>query len=42
VTQLFSLPAGQPGELDDLSAEEQVALRSLQWEQENKVQAVQP
>ncbi len=46
VTQLFSLPAGQPGELDDLSAEEQAALRSLQWEQENlvhdKVQAVQP
>lgn len=31
VTQLFSLPAGQPGELDDLSAEEQAALRSLQW-----------
>src|SRR6266705_4552759 len=28
VTQLFSLPAGQPGELDDLSAEEQAALRS--------------
>jgi epoxide hydrolase len=46
VTQLFSLPAGQPGELDDLSAEEQEALDGLRWEEENlvhdKVQMVQP
>ncbi|HUC24179.1 MAG TPA: epoxide hydrolase [Streptosporangiaceae bacterium] len=46
VTQLFSLPAGQPGELDNLSAEEQEAMAGLQWEEENlvhdRVQMVQP
>jgi epoxide hydrolase len=46
VTQLFSLPAGQPGELDNPSAEEQAALEGLRWEEENlvhdKVQMVQP
>jgi pimeloyl-ACP methyl ester carboxylesterase len=46
VTQLFSLPAGQPGELDGLTGEEQAAMDSLRWEEENlvhsKVQFVQP
>jgi pimeloyl-ACP methyl ester carboxylesterase len=46
VTQLFSLPAGQPGELDGLSGEEQAAMDSLRWEDENlvhdKVQFTQP
>lgn len=46
VTQLFSLPAGQPGELDGLSEDEHAAVENLLWEQENiihdKVQSTQP
>lgn len=46
VTQIFSLPGGQAGELDGLSEEEQAAIDSLRWEEVNlvhgKVQFVQP
>lgn len=37
VTQLFSLPIGQPGELHDLSEEEQAAMDDLRWGEENLV-----
>lgn len=46
VTQLFSLPTGQPGELDNLTADEEAALESLRGEGDNlvhdKVQFRQP
>jgi pimeloyl-ACP methyl ester carboxylesterase len=36
VTQLYSFPSGAPGEMDDLSAEEQDALGVLSWFWEHK------
>jgi pimeloyl-ACP methyl ester carboxylesterase len=37
VTQLFSLPSGAPGELDDLSDEERAAMAELTWFEKNFV-----
>lgn len=46
VTQLFSLPAGVPGELDGLSEEERAALDEMEWFDENfvydKLHSTQP
>jgi pimeloyl-ACP methyl ester carboxylesterase len=36
VTQLFSFPSGTPGEMDDLTPDEQAALGVLSWFWENK------
>jgi hypothetical protein len=36
VTQLFCFPSGAPGEMDDLTPEEQAALGVLSWFWENK------
>jgi epoxide hydrolase len=37
VTQLFSLPSGDPAELQDLSSDERSQLHTLQWFYENKL-----
>jgi pimeloyl-ACP methyl ester carboxylesterase len=37
VTQLFSFPSGDPAEFQDLTAEEQRALATLQWFYDNKM-----
>jgi pimeloyl-ACP methyl ester carboxylesterase len=46
VTQLFSLPTGEPGELNDLSDEDQAAMKELTWLEANfaysKLQSTQP